>query len=143
MEALFVMGEPNFALERMRSRYTKMMAYPYTTLFEGWGIGAEGFGGGTINHAWSGGPLTILSQKLCGIERLKPGFKHFRVAPQLGMLNEASAVVPTLYGDIRVDIKKQDRIVNIHVIVPPGTTAVVVLPAGKEKVLPPGSYILP
>lgn len=44
MEALFVMGEPNFALERMRSRYTKMMAYPYTTLFEGWGIGAEGFG---------------------------------------------------------------------------------------------------
>ena len=36
-----------------------------------------------------------------------------------------------------------DRIVNIHVIVPPGTTAVVVLPAGKEKVLPPGSYILP
>lgn len=143
MEALFVMGEPNFALERMRSRYTKMMAYPYTTLFEGWGIGAEGFGGGTINHAWSGGPLTILSQKLCGIEPLKPGFKHFRVAPQLGMLNEASAVVPTLYGDIRVDIKKQDRIVNIHVIVPPGTTAVVVLPAGKEKVLPPGSYILP
>ena len=52
-------------------------------------------------------------------------------------------MVPTLYGDIRVDIKKQDRIVNIHVIVPPGTTAVVVLPAGKEKVLPPGSYILP
>ena len=132
MEALFVMGEPNFALERMRSRYTKMMAYPYTTLFEGWGIGAEGFGGGTINHAWSGGPLTILSQKLCGIEPLKPGFKHFRVAPQLGMLNEASAVVPTLYGDIRVDIKKQDRIVNIHVIVPPGTTAVVVLPAKKR-----------
>lgn len=143
MEALFVMGEPDFALERMRSRYAKMMAYPYTTLFEGWGIGAEGFGGGTINHAWSGGPLTILSQKLCGIEPLKPGFKHFRVAPQLGMLNEASAVVPTLYGDIQVDIKKRDRIVNIHVIVPPGTTAVVVLPGGKEKVLPPGSYILP
>ncbi len=143
MEALFVMGEPDFALERMRSRYAKMMAYPYTTLFEGWGIGAEGFGGGTINHAWSGGPLTILSQKLCGIEPLKPGFKHFRVAPQLGMLNEASVVVPTLYGDIQVDIKKRDRIVNIHVIVPPGTTAVVVLPGGKEKVLPPGSYILP
>ena len=87
--------------------------------------------------------MTILSQKLCGIEPLKPGFKYFRVAPQLGMLNEASAVVPTLYGDIQVDIKKQGRIVNIHVVVPPGTTAVVVLPGGKEKVLPPGSYILP
>ena len=41
-----------------------MLSYKdYTTLFEGWGIGQEGFGGGTINHAWSGGPLTLLSQK--------------------------------------------------------------------------------
>ena len=110
MEALFMMGEPEFALKRMRDRYAKMMSYPYTTLFEGWGIGAEGFGGGTINHAWSGGPLTILSQKLCGIEPLAPGFKQFRVAPQLGSLNKASAVVPTLYGDIRVDIRQ--KIIN-------------------------------
>ena len=38
MEALFMMGEPEFALKRMRDRYAKMMSYPYTTLFEGWGI---------------------------------------------------------------------------------------------------------
>ena len=123
MEALFMMGEPEFALKRMRDRYAKMMSYPYTTLFEGWGIGAEGFGGGTINHAWSGGPLTILSQKLCGIEPLAPGFKQFRVAPQLGSLNKASAVVPTLYGDIRVDIRQQDHKLGIQVVVPQGTTA--------------------
>ena len=143
LEALFMMGEPDFALERMRNRYTKMMAYPYTTLFEGWGIGADGFGGGTINHAWSGGTLTILSQKLCGIEPLEPGFKCFRVAPQLGALREASAVVPTLYGDIKVDIKKESRMMTVHVVVPQGTVAVVALPGGKEKVLPPGSYLLP
>lgn len=143
LEALFMMGEPDFALERMRNRYTQMLAYPYTTLFEGWGIGAEGFGGGTINHAWSGGPLTILSQKLCGIEPLEPGFKCFRVSPQLGALHEASAVVPTLYGDIKVDIKKENHIMTIHVVVPQGTIAVVALPGRKDKVLPPGSYILP
>lgn len=143
LEALFVMGEPDFALKRMRSRYATMMAYPYSTLFEGWGIGADGFGGGTINHAWSGGPLTILSQKLCGIEPMEPGFKHFRIAPQLGSLNKASAVVPTAYGDIVVDIKKQDYKLNVRVVVPPGTSAVVALPGSKEKVLPPGSYILP
>ena len=52
LEALFQMGEPTFALERMKQRYTRMLDYAeYTTLFEGWGIGAEGFGGGTINHA--------------------------------------------------------------------------------------------
>lgn len=143
LEALFVMGQPDFALKRMRSRYAKMMAYPYTTLFEGWGIGSEGFGGGTINHAWSGGPLTILSQKLCGIEPLEPGFKHFRVAPQLGDLDEALAVVPTAYGDIRVIIKKQGKRLNVHLVVPQGTTAVVELPGSKEKVFPPGSYVLP
>lgn len=143
MEALFVMGEPNFALKRMRSRYANMMSYPYTTLFEGWGIGADGFGGGTINHAWSGGPLMILSQKLCGIEPLEPGFKHFRIAPQLGYLDEASAVVPTVQGDIRVVIKKQGNRLIVHAVIPQGTTAVVALPGSKEKVLPPGSYILP
>lgn len=143
MEALFMMGEPEFALKRMRDRYAKMMSYPYTTLFEGWGIGAEGFGGGTINHAWSGGPLTILSQKLCGIEPLAPGFKQFRVAPQLGSLNKVSAVVPTLYGDIRVDIRQQDHKLGIQVVVPQGTTAVVALPGSKEKVLSPGTHILP
>ena len=143
MEALFMMGEPEFALKRMRDRYAKMMSYPYTTLFEGWGIGAEGFGGGTINHAWSGGPLTILSQKLCGIEPLAPGFKQFRVAPQLGSLNKASAVVPTLYGDIRVDIRQQDHKLGIQVVVPQGTTAVVAWPGSKEKVLSPGTHILP
>ena len=143
MEALFMMGEPEFALKRMRDRYAKMMSYPYTTLFEGWGIGAEGFGGGTINHAWSGGPLTILSQKLCGIEPLASGFKQFRVAPQLGSLNKASAVVPTLYGDIRVDIRQQDHKLGIQVVVPQGTTAVVALPGSKEKVLSLGTHILP
>ena len=143
MEALFMMGEPEFALKRMRDRYAKMMSYPYTTLFEGWGIGAEGFGGGTINHAWSGGPLTILSQKLCGIEPLASGFKQFRVAPQLGSLNKASAVVPSLYCDIRFYIFQQDHKLGIQVVVPQGTTAVVALPGSKEKVLSLGTHILP
>jgi len=142
MEALFMMNEADFALERTRNRYTKMMAYPHTTLFEGWGIGAEGFGGGTINHAWSGGPLTILSQKLCGIEPIEPAFKRFRIAPQLGTINEASAVVPTLYGDIKVNIKRKGRKISMQVIVPQGTTALAVFPDGKEKELLPGVHKL-
>ena len=45
LEALFKMGHADFAIERMKSRYAKMLGYDYTTLFEGWGIGSEGFGG--------------------------------------------------------------------------------------------------
>ena len=103
LEALFQMNEPAFALERMKQRYAKMMDYPeYTTLFEGWGIGPDGFGGGTINHAWSGGPLTLLSQKVCGIEPTSPGFRSFKVCPQMGTLTEASATVDTHFGKIEV-----------------------------------------
>ena len=44
LEALFVMGQPEAALHRIHERYAKMMGYKdYTTLFEGWGIGVEGF----------------------------------------------------------------------------------------------------
>ncbi|MCD7971627.1 MAG: glycoside hydrolase [Candidatus Azobacteroides sp.] len=142
MEALFMMGEAEYALERTRNRYAKMMAYPYTTLFEGWGIGAEGFGGGTINHAWSGGPLTVLSQKLCGIEPIEPAFKRFRIAPQLGSLTEAAAVVPTLYGNIEVNIKQNSNNMSMRVTVPQGTTAVIILPEGEEKELLPGCHVL-
>lgn len=110
LEALFQMNEPSFALERMKQRYTKMMNYPeYTTLFEGWGIGPDGFGGGTINHAWSGGPLTLLSQKVCGIEPTSPGFRSFKVCPQMGTLTEASAAIDTHFGKIEVSLKRKGK----------------------------------
>lgn len=142
LEALFEMGYAGFALERMKTRYTKMMAYPYTTLFEGWGIGSEGFGGGTINHAWSGGALTLLSQKVCGIHPVSPGFEIFRVTPQMGTLKKASAVVDTHYGRIEVQIEKHGKQLQIIVTVPEGTTAMVEFPSGRKSQLPEGRHEL-
>ena len=47
LEALCIMNEPEFAQERIKQRFAKMVNHPeYTTLWEGWGIGAEGFGSG-------------------------------------------------------------------------------------------------
>lgn len=141
LEALFQIGEPAFALERMKLRYTKMMNYPgFTTLFEGWGIGVDGFGGGTINHAWSGGPLTLLSQKVCGIAPTSPGFRTFRITPQMGTLTEASAKVATHYGEISVDIRRTRRKLKLQVTVPEGTTAEVCLPEGKIYYLSAGTH---
>ncbi|MDL2265165.1 glycoside hydrolase [Parabacteroides sp. OttesenSCG-928-G07] len=140
LEALFVMGEANYALERMKQRYRKMMAYSYTTLFEGWGIGSEGFGGGTINHAWSGGPLTLLSQKVCGIQPTSPGFKTFSVIPQLGTLTEVQATVTTHYGNIEVHIQKQKSKIQVKITVPTGTEAIVQFPDGKQKRLTAGVH---
>ncbi len=124
LEALFMMNEPDRALDRMHKRYAKMLSYDgYTTLFEGWGIGAEGFGGGTVNHAWSGGPLTLLSQKVCGITPVAPGFAEFSVTPQMGRLKKASATVDTNYGLIKVSLEKSGDKINARLHVPEKVTA--------------------
>lgn len=142
LEALFQMNQPEFALQRIKDRYAKMMAYPYTTLFEGWGIGEDGFGGGTINHAWSGGPLTLLSQKVCGIEPTSPGFKTFKVEPQMGNLTEAEAVVDTHFGKITIGIKKSGNRLQIRLTVPEGASAEVVSPKGKKQKVVAGTHNL-
>jgi len=141
LEALCQMGEISFAIERMKQRYETMMNHKeYTTLFEGWGIGSEGFGGGTINHAWSGGPLTILSQKVCGVEPVTPGFRTFRVAPQLCPLTEASTTVASVNGEIKVAINRMGEKMTVHVLVPDGTSCEVIFPNGKRVMVPSGHH---
>lgn len=129
LEALCVMGYHQDALNRMRLRYRAMVESPLTTLWEGWGIGEEGFGGGTYNHAWSGGPLTILSQYIAGIETVQPAFKSFRVEPHLGHLNFVRTQVP-LTGDRRIllEIDRSATVTRLQLEVPEGTSAELVLP---------------
>ena len=145
LEALFVMGQPEAALHRIHERYAKMMGYKdYTTLFEGWGIGAEGFGGGMINHAWSGGPLTMMSQKVVGIEPTSPAFETFRVAPQLGKLKHAEASLVTADGSrIRVAVEQDEQgRMTIRLEVPKGKKAQVVFPDGKTRNVGAGTHKL-
>ncbi len=130
-EAMYKMNEPEKANARHRKRFSAMVNNDYfTTLFEGWGIGPEGFGGGTVNHAWSGGGLTVLSSRLCGIRPLTPGYSTFLVAPQPGDVPEASAKVVSVKGHIRAAYKIKGNTFYLDVVVPDGTTARVALPGG-------------
>ena len=123
-EALFVMGYPKVALQRTRERFADMVNYPdCTTLWEGWGIGKAGFGGGSVNHAWSGGTLTLLSQYVAGIAPTEPGFKEFQIRPQMGDLTSAQVTVDTRYGFIKADLQRKGKKVLISFEVPEGTTA--------------------
>ena len=140
LEALCMMGEEKCAIDRMKKRYEKMLGYDYTTLFEGWGIGSDGFGGGTINHAWSGGPLTILSQKICGVAPTSPAFRTFKVAPKMGKLNEASATLETIYGKIEVSLKRKAGNIKLKLKVPEGTTAEIVLRDESVKKVTAGTH---
>ena len=106
----------------------------HTTLFEGWGIGKDGFGGGSTNHAWSGGGLTILSQYVCGLEPIEPAWTKFRIKPQLGGLEYAEAYNETVAGKVGVKVAKINGRIDMEVIVPYGSEAVIYIPNKNKEV---------
>ncbi len=140
LEALFVMEEPEFGLQRMKERYTNMVEKsPYTTLYENFGPremhDKSGFiGFGTNNHAWSGGGLTILSQYVCGLEPVEPAWKTFKVKPQLGNLDFAETGNETVAGEIDVKITKAKKGMDFELTVPEGSQAVIYIPVKNKKV---------
>jgi hypothetical protein len=128
LEALYLMNAPDQAMERMKQRWRKQIDSPITTLWEGWGLGAEGYGGGTYNHAWSGGPLTLLSQYAAGIAPDEPGFTRYHVLPQMGLLKSIHAVASTPMGEIRVEARRERATFKLELVSPGKSHATVGIP---------------
>ena len=123
LEAYFRMGDAAGGLQRMRSRYATMIQSSSTTLYEHWDP-AEG----TLNHAWSGGPLSLMSEYVAGIAPTTPGYATYQVLPQLGGLSQATASVPSVKGKIDADIASSAGQFSITLTSPSGTTATVGVP---------------
>ncbi len=124
MEALFKIGEGTYAMERTQKRFDAMVSHPdYSTLFEGWEIGSAKYGGGTTNHAWSGGTITVISAELCGIKPVKAGFEQFEIKPQPANLQEVSLEFPTVNGTIRYEHVRKGDMIQFRISVPDGTEA--------------------
>lgn len=140
LEALFQMDQPELALQRIRDRYANMMGYDYTTLFEVWTFKDTPTDGNSNNHAWTGGPLMLLSQRVCGIQPTSPGFRTFRIAPQMGSLTQAEASVPSISGEIKASVVRKGKNLTVTATVPAGTSAEVVFPSGKTVPLTAGTH---
>lgn len=128
LEALFRMGYPEDAMARMRDRYQPMVNSPLSTLWEGWGIGEAGYGGGSYNHGWSGGPLILLSQFAAGISPIEPAYRRFQVKPRLGSLGSIATNVHTVAGRVAVKVRQNKARIQLELNVPEGTIAEVCLP---------------
>ena len=143
LEALYQMGQPAAAVTRMKQRYDSMIDAPETTLWENFARpGVKESGNGTYNHAWSGGPLTIMQQYIAGIAPTEPGYKSFSVKPQLGPLRHVDTIVPTPHGSIDFSIARNAAGgLDGRLSVPKGTEADVQI--GKfRKIFKEGSFIL-
>ncbi len=128
LEALFLMDAPDLAMTRMKQRYRAQLDSPLTTLWEGWGIGKDGYGGGSYNHAWSGGPLTCLSQYAAGIAPTSPGYASYAILPQMGALSTITAKVDSPKGLIQVALNRLANTFRATVVSPVGAVGVLGIP---------------
>lgn len=131
LEALFKTGHGDHAIERFKKRFGPMIADTlHTTLYEGWEEG--GYGGGSTNHAWSGGMLTVIAEQVCGVRPLTAGWGEFIVEPD-PVIPECSIVIPSVKGAIKSSFKASDDEFILNLTVPEGTQATVVLPEKYQE----------
>jgi alpha-L-rhamnosidase len=115
LEAYFKMGDAKLGIERMKKRYKMMVESPLSTLWEGWAIGSATYGGGTYNHGWTGGPLTLMSRYIGGLDFTKIGYT---IQPQLADLQGFKVGAATFNGFVSAEWKSQKKKVIFTVNAP-------------------------
>jgi hypothetical protein len=124
LEALVRMGEPEAALQRMKTRFREMVESPLTTLWEIWEYKpGEVHGNSGYNHAWAGGPLVLLSQYYAGIVPDEKRADHYIIKPVLAHLQWIDASVPTRKGFVKMSLKQQAKTLQLSCTIPAGLTA--------------------
>lgn len=129
LEALFIMGKNEQALERMKTRYKTMVDSELTTL---WELFTEG--NWSNNHGWSGGPLSMMYKYMAGIQPTKPGFEQFQVFPEPIGYKDISCSISTVKGKITLNYTNKDGEIGMNVLVPEASEAIIRIPIGKENV---------
>lgn len=125
LEALCKMGEYDTAKDRIKERYEGMMCEDYSTLWEFW----ESWRG-TKNHAWSGGPLVIMSKHFAGIIPLEAGYEKVKIEPQYALSDNISCTVPSVKGLITLSYEKADGACVIELNIPQRLDTVLYVPTG-------------
>lgn len=127
-EAMCYAGRYDAALKRMKERYQSQVdRKSLSTLYEMFPRG------GSYNHAWNA-PNTILAKHIIGIAPSKSGWSEYQILPNLEHFTSLKQVVPSVQGDITVEIKLADRAYGIRLDSPEGTNAVVGIP--KASITP-------
>ncbi len=106
LEAMYMMGADDEAVERTQKRFGPFTEDGYPTLPECWADQTMFNGDETKNHAWSGAPLSLLYMCNAGITPTSPTFNTVQIKPQLGSLTRVSATVERAGGRIAVKVER-------------------------------------
>ncbi len=127
LEALCKMGEYEAARDRIKDRYEGMVNEDYSTLWEFWNSWQ-----GTMNHAWSGGPLVIMSKHFAGIAPLEAGYEKVKIDPQYELSEVLSCTVPSVKGLITLNYEKTSEGYDVGLTLPEGMKAELYVPEGAD-----------
>ncbi|WP_138736012.1 family 78 glycoside hydrolase catalytic domain [Modestobacter excelsi] len=113
-----------------------------TTVWERWnGVSADGVPYESLNHYSKGAVVSFLHRYTAGIELTDPAYRRFRVQPRPGGgLTSAEAAHESPYGRISSSWSRDGDRFELHVVVPAGTEAEVVLPDGTSSAAGPGEH---
>ena len=125
LESLCKMGEYEAAYERIKDRYADMVSADYSTLWENWDMYW-----GTKNHAWSGGPLVIMSKYFAGITPLETGYEKVKIDPQYDLNDNMTCTVPSVKGLITLDYQKNSDNYIVNLTLPQDMNAILYVPKG-------------
>lgn len=126
LRALGLLGDPVAAVDLLRERWGGMLTHGAETTWEEFGAAGSPWAmygrpfGKSLAHAWSAGPAALLPELVLGVRMLSDGWRRFTVAPALGALEWAAAVVPTPHGEIVISSGPNGTTVDV----PAGTTMV-------------------
>ena len=135
LEALCRMGEYETARDRIKDRYEGMVGEDYSTLWEFW-VSWQG----TMNHAWSGGPLVIMSKYFAGIAPVEAGYEKVRIDPQYGLSDSLSCTVPGVKGLITLGYEKTEGGYEVQLTLPEDMKAVLYVPKGADVTINSEAY---
>ena len=110
-----MMGYDDLAMQRTKERYRTMIDDEFPTLWEFWDKNA-----GTRNHAWTGGPLTMMYMFNAGITPLEAAYKGIQIRPQTAGLKDIKASVPSPNGEISTAVKEEAGSIRLQVSIPEG-----------------------
>lgn len=122
LEALFLMDQPDLALQRMQKRYQEMVDSETSTVWELFSRA------GTLNHAWTGGPLELLARYSAGVVPTSPGYDTMMVKPQLGGLKKIVTGFDSVKGRVELKIAAAPNNFHLHLESPAQTSTTVCVP---------------
>ena len=127
-EAMCIAGRYKASLARMKYQYQSQVdKEEMSTLYEMFPRG------GSYNHAWNG-TNKILSKYIAGVEPTKVAWTEYQIMPNLVHFKQLKKVIPTVKGNITIDLEVTAKEYVLELESPENTTAIIGIPKKDKEI---------